>query len=197
MTADIRLTTTTARGAALVSAVSAALDASAAYESSDDADKSSELYALTQAAEADVLRLVIDMEGDSARADRAIATAKRAQDQIDAALTLIKTLLGERDAAVATCAIAEQRRAQAEATRDAAQAVASRAEERARKAEAERDEWRACAQTGALHVADEEGGRAAWQWSQCVLLACAGPTIDPAAGTGDHDGEPGRNDAEG
>jgi hypothetical protein len=163
VTADLRLTTTTARGAALVSAVSAALDASVAYNLASpgdtDAGELGKLYALSQAAEADVLRLVIDMEGDSARADRAIATAKRAQDQIDAALTLIKTLLGERDAAVATVRVAEQRRAQAEATRDAAQAVASRETERARKAEAERDEWRGVAVYAAseIHEADRMG----------------------------------------
>jgi hypothetical protein len=191
VSADLRLTTTTARGAALVSAVSAALDASVAYHLASPGDTNAgqlgEMYAQTQNTESDVLRLIIDMEGDSVRADRAMATVKRAQDQLDAALTLIKTLLGERDAAVATVRVAEQRRAQAEATRDAAQAVASRAEERARKAEAERDEWRGVAEEGADAVLAARYVAAA-SWAVAVRNG-----IDPAAGTGDHDAEPGGN----
>jgi len=93
-------------------------------------------------------------------------------------------------------------RQQAEATRDAAQAVASRAEERARKAEAERDEWRGVAVYAAteIHEADRLGveipgglGMVLGAWADTVADLAAGPVaIDPAAGTGDHEREPGR-----
>ena len=78
-------------------------------------------------------------------------------------------------------------RQQAEATRDAAQAVASRAEERARKAEAERDEWRAVALDGADAVLAARYVAAA-SWAVAVRNG-----TDPAAGTGDHEREPGRH----
>ena len=109
MTADLRLTTTTARGAALVSAVSAALDASVAYHLASpgdtDAGKLGEMYAQARNTEADVLRLIIAMESDLARVtaerDGAVERARRArmaeQQAADAIALLLatETLLAE------------------------------------------------------------------------------------------------------
>jgi hypothetical protein len=87
-----------------------------------------------------------------------------------------------------------ERAQQAEATRDAAQAVASRAEERARKAEAERDEWKGVALEGARIVKQPFPAYASIErWAMAVPMGDE-PDIDPAAGTADHEGEPGRND---
>lgn len=61
----------------------------------------------------------------------------------------------------------------------------SAAEERARKAEAERDEWRGVAEEGADAVLAARYVAAA-SWAVAVRNG-----IDPAAGTGDHDAEPG------
>lgn len=182
--ADLRLTTTTARGAALVSAVSAALDACAAYESSDDHDELAELYARTQSAESDVLRLVIDMEAEVARLKSERQEARKARNLAHEALHG-----------------AIERAQQAESTRDAAQAVATRETERARKAEAERDEWKGVAIYAAseIHEADRLGveipgglGMVLGAWADTVADLAAGPAVDPAAGTGDHEREPGR-----
>lgn len=100
--------------------------------------------------------------------------------------------------------VAVEARRQAEATRDAAQAVATRAEERARaereraeRAEAERDEWRACAEEGARLIGAQHIN-SAMAWAAATLYSAAAQAIyvpDPSAGTGDHEREPGRNDA--
>lgn len=99
-----------------------------------------------------------------------------------------------------------ERAQQAESTRDAAQAVATRAEERARaereraeRAEAERDEWRACAEEGARLIGAQHIN-SAMAWAAATLYSAAAQAIyvpDPSAGTGDHEAEPGRNDANG
>lgn len=82
-----------------------------------------------------------------------------------------------------------ERAQQAELTRDAAQARATACEERARRAEAERDEWRACAEEGARLIKAQHID-SAMAWADAIH-------IDPSAGTGGHEREPGRNDANG
>lgn len=95
-----------------------------------------------------------------------------------------------------------ERAQQAEATRDAAQARATACEERARRAVAERDEWRGVAEEGARTVQAQfanddlydraNAGRSLVAWSLRVLPIEEAP-VDPSAGTGDHEREPGRN----
>lgn len=98
-----------------------------------------------------------------------------------------------------------ERAQQAEATRDAAQARATACEERARRAEAERDEWKACAEEGArlFVAARKKTDFSKWiedlaqvsRWAAATLYSSAADAVyvDPSAGTGDHEGEPGRN----
>jgi len=105
-----------------------------------------------------------------------------------------------------------ERAQQAELTRDAAQARATACEERARRAEqqaadaagllvaAERQlaEWRACAEEGSRLV--EYSGHIDKHWHESPSLmdiktwsdAVLARGIDPSAGTGDHELEPGR-----
>lgn len=104
--------------------------------------------------------------------------------------------------------VAVEARQQAEATRDAAQARATACEERARRAEqqasdaaalliaAERQmaEWRGIAIQGADFVHGRAGAIFIGAWADAVKEVAGAQGIDPAAGTGDHEREPGRND---
>lgn len=67
---------------------------------------------------------------------------------------------------------------------------ALKAEERARMAEADRDEWKAVAEEGAaMAIANDVDLATMKRWGMATLYADA---VDPAAGTGDHEAEPGR-----
>lgn len=152
-------------------------------------------------------------EHDALRAagtwDEGVLDRLRAEAAGNPALTRDDAMLATVEGDVASLIRALHERAQqAESTRDAAQARATACEERARRAEAERDdlrhgchaayamvarligerdEWRAVAEEGAAIVrqtfpADTQIGR----WAAAV------PIEDPAAGTGDHEREPGR-----
>lgn len=104
-----------------------------------------------------------------------------------------------------------ERAQQAESTRDAAQARATACEERARGAEqqsadaaalliaAERQlaEWRGIALQGADFVHGRAGSIFIGAWADAVKEVAEAQGIDPAAGTGDHEREPGRNDVTG
>lgn len=69
----------------------------------------------------------------------------------------------------------------------------SAAEERARRAEAERDEWRAVAEEGARLVSAQHIDPAmAWAASVHYSSAAYAVYVDPAAGTGAREREPGR-----
>lgn len=135
----------------------------------------------------------------------------RANADADKAYSLWQANNGKLVKALDAIGVAVEARQQAEATRDAAQARATACEARARKAEqqaadaagllvlAERQlsEWKATAVRGAEMVRAAEGRGvslfAAGYWADTVL-AQTKPDIDPAAGTSDHELEPGRND---
>lgn len=102
--------------------------------------------------------------------------------------------------------VAVEARQQAEATRDAAQARATACEERALRAEqqaadaaalliaAERQlaEWRGIALQGADFVRGRAGSIFIGAWADAVKEVAEAQGIDPAAGTADHEREPGR-----
>ena len=138
---------------------------------------------------------------------RALKAEEAIREVSDGADQTIRQFIEERDAALLSVSVAVQLRQVAERTRDAAQAVATRAEERARKAEqqaadaaalliaAERQlaEWRGIALQGADFVHGRAGSTFIGAWADAVKEVAEAQGIDPAAGTGDHEREPGRN----